>query len=380
MKEQRVENGPRQTLMQAKQWLAAVLSVTCFGTAAQDVSSGYEHLLTTPESYVVPYTSQPPRIDGNLSDKAWQATSWTAPFTDIEGSRKPLPAYKTEVKMVWGDSCLYIAARLQDPHVWATLRQHDAIVYYDNDFEIFLDPDNDTHQYFEIEINPHNTVLDLFMSKPYRNGGQALISYDVPELRSAVKVAGTLNNPADRDSGWTVEAAIPFRAITVGNRWQAPQQGALWRVNFSRVQWQADVVKNGYQKKQDKQGRVLPEANWVWSPQGVINMHYPERWGYLQFTNDTLAPQVFVLPAAEKRKRYLWLCYYKQKNFFSTHGRYAARLQDLGIAESLIVVDRLANRLHMEATARQFCVSITDANNTLSVNDEGLIQTLKKTE
>ncbi|MBN9120228.1 MAG: hypothetical protein J0I06_13880, partial [Planctomycetes bacterium] len=27
-----------------------------------------------------------------------------------------------------------------------------------------------------------------------------------------------------------------------------------------------------------------PEDNWVWSPQGVVDMHRPETWGYLQFS------------------------------------------------------------------------------------------------
>ena len=26
------------------------------------------------------------------------------------------------------------------------------------------------------------------------------------------------------------------------------------------------------------------EDNWVWSPQGEIAMHLPERWGFLQFS------------------------------------------------------------------------------------------------
>ena len=26
-----------------------------------------------------------------------------------------------------------------------------------------------------------------------------------------------------------------------------------------------------------------PEDNWVWSPQGVVNMHLPDRWGEVQF-------------------------------------------------------------------------------------------------
>ena len=25
------------------------------------------------------------------------------------------------------------------------------------------------------------------------------------------------------------------------------------------------------------------EDNWVWSPQGLVDMHVPERWGVVQF-------------------------------------------------------------------------------------------------
>jgi hypothetical protein len=27
----------------------------------------------------------------------------------------------------------------------------------------------------------------------------------------------------------------------------------------------------------------LKEDNWVWSPQGVVDMHVPEHWGHVQF-------------------------------------------------------------------------------------------------
>ena len=37
-----------------------------------------------------------------------------------------------------------------------------------------------------------------------------------------------------------------------------------------------------------KNGKYVPEFNWVWSPQGVINMHVPERWGYVFFSDGTL--------------------------------------------------------------------------------------------
>ena len=46
--------------------------------------------------------------------------------------------------------------------------QHDAVIFHNNDFEVFIDPDGDTHNYYELEINALNTVWDLFITKPYR--------------------------------------------------------------------------------------------------------------------------------------------------------------------------------------------------------------------
>ncbi|CEN48597.1 hypothetical protein CCAN2_1920045 [Capnocytophaga canimorsus] len=50
----------------------------------------------------------------------------------------------------------------------ATLKERDTVIFHNNDFEIFLDPDNDSHNYYEFEINALNTVWDLFLTKPYR--------------------------------------------------------------------------------------------------------------------------------------------------------------------------------------------------------------------
>jgi hypothetical protein len=58
-----------------------------------------------------------------------------------------------------------------------------------------------------------------------------------------------------------------------------PKEGDEWRVNFSRVQWRLDVVDGKYRKMAGTK-----EDNWVWSPQGVINMHVPEKWGVVRFT------------------------------------------------------------------------------------------------
>ena len=354
--------------------LLVILVSLSFKAGAQVSFAGLEPLLTAPRGYTAPFTSKAPQIDGQITDAVWQLAPWSEPFMDIEGGGKPLPFLDTRVKMLWDDSCLFIAAQLEEHHVWGTLTNRDAIIYYDNDFEVFLDPDNNTHHYFEVEVNTLNTVLDLFMAKPYRNGAGALIGYDVAGLRSAVSVQGTLNDPRDKDSSWTLELAIPFRSLYIGNKWRAPREEELWRINFSRVHWDSEVYGKGYRVKKNEKGARLPEKNWVWSPQGVINMHYPERWGYLQFTRKGWTESGFRLPYEERRKQYLWLVYYRQKNYLSKHRTYASSLKDLGFTTPQVTVEGKSNRLKLESTSRQFSVSIDDGSGVWILNEEGLVQ------
>jgi len=348
--------------------------VSCW---AQPSFSGLENLFSSPNNYVIRYTSTKPIIDGNITDKVWQNAAWSNFFRDIEGDAKPNPYYNTRVKMLWDSTYLYLAADIEDEHVWANLRNHDEVVYYDNDFEIFIDPDNNTHQYFEIEVNALNTIFDLFLSKPYRNNSHELVGWNTEGLRSAVKIHGTLNNPKDKDKGWTVEFAIPFSALTLGSGITIPKEGSLWRINFSRVEWNTSIENGKYVKKKGADGKVLPENNWVWSPQGLINMHYPERWGYLLFTSkkDKDELPVFQLPYSEKQKQYLWLIYYRQKEFQKKYNRYANSLDELNIAPSAFEIDGIGNSIEMEATKHQFYATISSLKSaTLSINNEGLIE------
>jgi len=57
--------------------------------------------------------------------------------------------------MLWDDQAVYVAAELEEPHVWATLTQHDSVIFQDNDFEVFLDPDADGHNYGENDDTTH---------------------------------------------------------------------------------------------------------------------------------------------------------------------------------------------------------------------------------
>lgn len=74
---------------------------------------------------------------------------------------------------------LYIAAELEEPHVWATLTNHDAVIFQDPDFEVFLDPRGHTQPYYEFEMNALNTTWDLRLDKPYQDEGKPQDGWEI---------------------------------------------------------------------------------------------------------------------------------------------------------------------------------------------------------
>lgn len=235
--------------------------------------------LAPPKRYTCYRTDSPIVIDGRLDEPSWRSAPATDAFVDIEGDVKPRPTYETRARMLWDDEHLYIGAVLEEPHVWATLRERDSIVFNDNDFEVFIDPDGDSCNYYEIEINALNTIFDLLLVKTYRAGGPARHEWNLAGLKTAVYIDGTLNDPRDVDRGWSVEMALPWSSLAEhANRPSPPRDGDVWRMNFSRVEWRHRIVDGRYEKVPGTR-----EDNWVWSPQGEIDMHLPDRWGFVEF-------------------------------------------------------------------------------------------------
>jgi Carbohydrate family 9 binding domain-like len=308
-----------------------MLALIAGGAAAADpayLADWRERMLPlTPRGYICQQTLKPVQIDGKLDDEAWASAAWTEEFVDIEGPAKPKPRFRTRAKMLWDAEFFYVAADLEEPHVWGTLTQHDAVIFADPDFEVFIDPDGDTHAYYEFELNALNTGWDLFLPKPYKDGGSARNEWEIPGLKTAVHVRGTLNNPNDRDDGWSVELAFPWKVLAEhAHRPAPPHEGDQWRIGFSRVEWQIEIRDGKYSKVPK-----TPENNWIWSPQGVIDMHRPEKWGYVQFTKKTPGSVTFRPDPAAPAREALQEVYYAQKEFFKKHTRWAGSFDELGL-------------------------------------------------
>ncbi len=304
-----------------------------------------------PRGYVCYRATSPIVVDGRLNDAAWEAAPWTEEFVDIEGAAKLKPRFRTRAKMLWDDQYFYIGAELEEPHVSATLTEHDSVIFHDNDFEVFIDPNGDNHEYYEFEINALNTGWDLLLTMPYKDKGSPVNGWEIPGLKTAVHVDGTLNNPSDTDRGWTVEIAFPWKVLgELAHRPAPPLDGDQWRVNFSRVEWKHEIVDGKYRKIAG-----LKEDNWVWSPQGVINMHRPESWGYAQFSSGKPGETKFRPDPAGPVKYLLHQVYYAEREFRRKHNCWAASLAELGLAN--LRHESLSKPLTLETTQSLFEVT-----------------------
>ncbi|MFC1652089.1 sugar-binding protein [Planctomycetota bacterium] len=322
-----------------------------------------------PKGYVCQRTTGPIVVDGKLDELDWQQATATEAFVDIEGDMRPVtPRHETRARMLWDDEYLYVAAHLEEPHVWGTITERNAVIFHDNDFEVFIDPDGDSHTYYEFEINALGTIWNLFLDRPYKHGDNAKIR-EMPGQQSRVAIAGSLNDANDIDEAWTVEIAFPWAAMAEHAGCACPpQDGQSWRINFSRVQWRHEVQEGRYvripARGQETDGNR--EDNWVWSPQGVINMHRPETWGTVQFSTQPVGSPDSFVPDPTARPRYrLSRVLYAQEAYHKEYGQYAESLKVLGL-------DKVDN-ISMTGKGQSYRASLRDKDFTLYLQNDGRI-------
>jgi hypothetical protein len=173
------------------------------------------------------------KIDGKIEERIWQKAP-KAHFVSQNGTK---PRLETCFQWLWDDEYLYGAFYVEDDHLWASMTKRDAYLWKENVVEFFINADGCSKSYIEIEINPRNTILDLFVLNKYndRRDIKQLWNWDAKGLKSAVQLNGTLNVASDTDEGWTFEIAIPFDQVyTAPNL--PPKEGDRWYVDFCRAE------------------------------------------------------------------------------------------------------------------------------------------------
>lgn len=202
-------------------------------------------------------------IDGKLDEPSWETAFYLDDFTVRGTGAKPKAA--SSARFLWDDEHLYLAVVMEDRDITATHTEHDGRTWEDDVIELLLKPSDHKHHYYEVQITPRNTQLDLLIPrreagslerfKPWKSG-----------VQSAVIVKGTLNEWRDKDKGWVVEAAIPLGAFAKDT--PKPQLGDRWRFAVCRVNYSV------YLKAPEKTSTArLP----------VTDFQFHEAYDYLEF-------------------------------------------------------------------------------------------------
>jgi len=253
-------------------------------------------------------------INGDLSKPVWLKANKSGRFVDMVTGEPGL--YDTRAVALWNEEFLYIGIRAEEPFVFATQTERDSIIFLENGLEVFIDGGD---CYYELEINALNTIYEVFFiwRDAYKKGGKfdvpefdvfkktsmtfggdydrtgkyfwwgkhprglrwAFLDYDLPGLKTAVKIDGTLNDNSDIDKGWAVEIAIPWKSLKwlANGRTLPPEDGDIWKIFLGR-----------FQKMTPSGQEVNPHPAWTMNKHGVYDTHKPECFSRIRFSTRTI--------------------------------------------------------------------------------------------
>lgn len=145
---------------------------------------------------------QAPRLDGDLSDPIWAGAGVIDQFYQINPVEGGAPSERTELRMVYTDSHLYIGARMfmrDTSAISANVMTRDTDVDQDDYLQIFIDS-------FDTSRDSH-----FFMVSPTgaRRDGLTQNNRKFSPEWDTIWNAKTIID----DQGWTAEIAIPFRSF-----------------------------------------------------------------------------------------------------------------------------------------------------------------------
>jgi hypothetical protein len=158
------------------------------------------------------------RVDGELTEEVWQGPPGATGFVQAEPREGQPASEATEVWVAYDDDHLYVAARLHDSEaalpIVNSIRK-DFTETEQDAFEVILDTFQDRRNGYHFLTNPEGARADRQVAN---EGREINTSWDAPWT------VRTRRDPG----GWTLEMAIPFRAL------RFDQDRGSWGVNFSR--------------------------------------------------------------------------------------------------------------------------------------------------
>jgi len=248
-----------------------------------------------------------PVIDGRLDEQIWKKIPRSPRFVDLISGGETI--HNTQAAVCWDDENLYVAYWLEETDIQAKLKNHNDLIYTENDAELFIAGKD---AYYEFEINALGTRYEVFFmwkeayekngfkANPSFNLSNPLVKnfngvglnnhprglrygswdYKFPGMQSGVYVDGTINNSSDRDRQWTIELAFPWKGMEwlakADQRALPPKNNDVWRIDFSRF--------NTYKEAKP----AKDSGGWAWNSHGVWDSHVPECFPMVTFSRKVL--------------------------------------------------------------------------------------------
>lgn len=216
-------------------------------------------------TYMVAPIKQQIIIDGNLDDPAWQEAHPITLLDNNTGDSVKDTSVLTWLKTCYDDQNLYLAFTCNDPDIWGYYTSRDDYLWNEEVVEVFIDTDNDPNTYVELEVSPCNVLFDSFITNPDNIDFVTTAKFDLPDIKTAVTLVGTLNVQDDTDRKWIVEMAIPFKNLIQDYNYH----------NLTKLSWKINFYRINRDKNKNTEG-------FAWSPT-YSGFHKPAKFGTLIF-------------------------------------------------------------------------------------------------
>jgi len=155
----------------------------------------------------VPHVTGEIALDGELAEADWAGAARTGPFTDAAGeAARPF----SEARFLWDESALHVGLYAADDDVRGTDAGHDGPLWIGDAFSLKLSPDAPGAPTFLIDIAASGVTTDVRRDPK----GARDASWE-SGIKVAIERDGSLDDPADEDEEWVVEASIPLHALGV---------------------------------------------------------------------------------------------------------------------------------------------------------------------
>lgn len=184
------------------------------------------------KTHQVQRAEEPPTLNGKWDECVWKDVKVLEikNFTGSEPEHKP----KTEAKVLYDDSYIYVFFRVEDKYVQAVARHYQDSVWLDSCVEFFFTPGTDISQgYFNIEINCGGTML--FYHQLARGvDAVAVTDADCDKVEIFHSEPKIVDPEKQQPTTWVIEYRVPIDMLAKYAEVVRPAPGVVWRANFQK--------------------------------------------------------------------------------------------------------------------------------------------------